>query len=251
MAPPQGQMRPGRQLVALGIIFAILYALVFLGGKGGFSSRLNPKLGLDLVGGTRVTLIAKTLDGKAPKADSLEQARRIIQSRVDSRGVSEAEVVTEGNQNIVISVPGQSNDAVKDVGQAAQLRFRKVLNLTQDIGDTTTPTATPSASATPSSSASASAKASASATPKASATPSATATTSPTAAATTAAPSASPTAAPPPGQADVKAKVGAAAWQAASALTAPFDPGADAAEAAVLAPFKTLTGPEVSALPVA
>jgi preprotein translocase subunit SecD len=50
-------MRPGRQLAVLGLIFVILYLMVFFLGTGGMSwkERLEPKLGLDLVGGTRVT----------------------------------------------------------------------------------------------------------------------------------------------------------------------------------------------------
>ncbi|HEY0698682.1 MAG TPA: protein translocase subunit SecD, partial [Micromonospora sp.] len=100
MAPPQGQMRPGRQLAVLGFIFAVLYLLVFFAGaKGGWKDRLEPKLGLDLIGGTRVTLQASTIDGNPPSPESMEQARQIIEERVNGLGVAEAEVVTEGNRN--------------------------------------------------------------------------------------------------------------------------------------------------------
>ena len=44
---------------------------------------------------------------RRPRSD-LEQARQIIENRVNALGVAEAEVVTEGNTNIVISVAGQS-----------------------------------------------------------------------------------------------------------------------------------------------
>ena len=95
-----------------------------------------------------MTLVAKTTDGKPPSAESLEQAREIIQKRVDAFGVSEAEVVTEGNNHIVISVPGENNDAIRQVGVPAQLRFRKVINTAQDLpAPATTPSATPSAGA--------------------------------------------------------------------------------------------------------
>jgi preprotein translocase subunit SecD len=121
-------MRPGRQLAVLAGIFAVLYALVFFSGaSGSVQNRLKPKLGLDLVGGTQVTLIAQTQGGKVPSKDSLEQARQIIENRVNGMGVSEAQVVTEGNENIVISLAGQSNDQLKQIGSAAQLRFRKVI----------------------------------------------------------------------------------------------------------------------------
>ena len=73
-------MRPSRYLAVLGLIFVILAALVFLGGEGSLSERLKPKLGLDLIGGTTVTFTAKTEDGKDPSADSLEEARQIIET---------------------------------------------------------------------------------------------------------------------------------------------------------------------------
>ncbi|HYN92459.1 MAG TPA: protein translocase subunit SecD, partial [Pilimelia sp.] len=139
MAPPQGQMRPGRQLAVLGLLFAILYGLVFFAGTSDMSltERLKPQLGLDLVGGSRVTLEASTLEGnRAPSEESLEEARNIIQSRVDAQGVAEAEVVIEGNRNIVISKPGDStgSDALRQIGTAAELRFRKVLKMTDGSG---------------------------------------------------------------------------------------------------------------------
>ncbi|MBM0239406.1 hypothetical protein JNW88_23720, partial [Micromonospora sp. ATA32] len=43
MAPPQGQMRPGRQLAVLGFVFVVLYLLVFFSGgaSGGWQDRLH------------------------------------------------------------------------------------------------------------------------------------------------------------------------------------------------------------------
>jgi preprotein translocase subunit SecD len=258
-------MRPGRQLAVLAAIFAVLYALVFFSGaSGSLQNRLKPKLGLDLVGGTQVTLIAQTQGGKVPSKDSLEQARQIIENRVNGMGVSEAQVVTEGNQNIVISLAGQSNDQLKQIGSAAQLRFRKVIKQAQDTGGVV---ASPSASATPSTSGSATPNASTSATPSTkasgagggaaastSATPSATASAS---ASPTTSTSASPSAGtafgdltPEQQLAAVQAKVGAQAWAAASALQAVADPTTDPTLTTTLKPFTTLSGPEVAVLPI-
>lgn len=194
---------------------------------------LNPRLGLDLVGGTRVTLSAVTQDGSAPNPDDLEQARRIIEDRVNARGVSEAEVVTEGNRNIVISVASEADAAVRDVGQASKLFFRKVIKTTDGSGATAAPpTADPSAAPSPNPS------------PEASATP------SPQASgqgggSVVQTPSPSPTATGPVTEADVKAKVGQAAWDAAAALTAPTT---DAAQVALLEPFSKLDHLEAAVL---
>lgn len=121
MAPPAGQIRPARYLLAFLAIVVVLYALVFLTGN----HRATPKLGIDLKGGTRVTLTARTEDGKPPTRDQLSQARRIIETRVNGIGVSGAEVVQDGN-NLVITVPGTEGDQAKTLGQTAKLRFRKV-----------------------------------------------------------------------------------------------------------------------------
>ena len=257
MAPPQGQPHPGRQLAVLAGLFVVLYLLVFFGAgaSGSFTDRLHPKLGLDLVGGTRVVLEGRNLtDGQAPSAESLEEARQIIEARVNGRGVSEAEVVTEGDRNIVISLPGQ-NANLDDIGQAAELRFRKVIKETSGapVGALPTPSATPSPGATPEPSGSAAPGASAEPTPSGSAggqgggAPAPTPT--PTGAATPA-PSASGTPAPVSEDTatlrrEAEEKVGPAAWAAASALTAP---ATDAASAEALKPFETLTPAQIGAL---
>ncbi|WP_181548907.1 protein translocase subunit SecD [Micromonospora saelicesensis] len=269
MAPPQGQMRPGRQLAVLGFIFVVLYLLVFFAGaSGSWKDRLEPKLGLDLIGGTRVTLEAtNSVDGKPPTAENLEEAREIIESRVNAFGVAEAEVVTEGNRNIVISLPGENRN-LDDVGEAAELRFRKVLKAASGSGVAEAPpaatpapsgsaaptgSATPSGAATPTPTGSASPKVTSSpsggqggmapASPSATPTPSASATASPSA-------SAEPVPASVEEQRKaVEQKVGAAAWQAANGLQAPADLTADPSLAEKLKPFGTLSPQEIAVLP--
>jgi preprotein translocase subunit SecD len=104
------------------LIIAVLYGLIFLAG-----TVRTPQLGLDLRGGTTVTLTARTPDGKPPAQQDLELARQIIEQRVNGLGVAGAEVVTEGKSNIVISVPGDNGDQARQLGTTAQLRFRPVI----------------------------------------------------------------------------------------------------------------------------
>ncbi|WP_435582845.1 protein translocase subunit SecD [Amycolatopsis thermoflava] len=134
MAPPAGRIRPGRYLGFFVLIVVVLYALVFFTGGG----KPTPKLGIDLQGGTRVTLSARTPDGSAPSRESLNQARQIIETRVNGIGVSGTEVVLDGD-NIVITVPGEQGDQAKKLGQTAQLGFRKVI----DAQAVTTPPVAP------------------------------------------------------------------------------------------------------------
>jgi len=119
----------------------------------------TPRLGLDLRGGTSVTLSATTPDGSEPTPESMRQALDIIRSRVNGSGVAEAEITTQGATNIVVQVPGVGQDElVQLVGQTAELRFRPVRAVlpggspapAPTPGDTATPTPGATASATPS-----------------------------------------------------------------------------------------------------
>ncbi|RAK38507.1 preprotein translocase subunit SecD [Actinoplanes lutulentus] len=266
-------MHPGRQLGVLGLVFVVLYLLVFFAGgaKGSFTDRLEPKLGLDLVGGTQATYIASQ-QGAPPTQEAMETARQIIENRVNALGVSEAEVVIQGNNTIVVSLAGEADDQLKDLSQAANMRFRLLTGTTIDVSaaalnpaspspsvsasgaaaPATSPSAAPAASgavpevANPS--ASTGGQGGGEAAPAASATPSA-----PAPSASAAAPAAA--ASPAPQTADQKEllasaekKVGKDAWAAAEKLTAPVDLSTDAEAGLPFKAFATLTGPEVAAL---
>ncbi|MGZ8749464.1 MAG: protein translocase subunit SecD [Pseudonocardia sp.] len=121
MASTPGRIRPWRHLAAFAGIVVVLYALVFFTGDSP-----TPKLGIDLQGGTRVTLTARTASGGEPPREQLLQAQSIIEQRVNGLGVSGAEVVLDGT-NITITVPGEEGDQARSLGQTAQLRFREVV----------------------------------------------------------------------------------------------------------------------------
>src|SRR4030081_708049 len=96
-----------------------VYLLVFLTGD----KHASPKLGIDLQGGTRVTLTARTPDGSPPTRESLAQALALISALVDGLGVSVSEVVVDGD-NLVITVPGNDGNEARNLGQTARLYIR-------------------------------------------------------------------------------------------------------------------------------
>jgi preprotein translocase subunit SecD len=132
--------RPGRTVLVFFLGLAISYGLVVLGGVW------KPELGLDLQGGTRITLIAKD----QPSQENLAEAANIIDQRVNGSGVSEAEVTTQGNQFVVVEIPGESRrDLVDTVKRQAQLRFGVVACASYTPSCGGTPAADPGAGAIP------------------------------------------------------------------------------------------------------
>ena len=212
--PPAKRSSSGRPLLLVLLLLAVLYGLMALGG------RYSPALGLDLRGGTTVTLQPKSTVGHKVTNGDLNTAKNILANRVNSLGVSSAEVKIEG-KDIVISVPGKDTQGVlKNIGETALLSIRQVYESSDtgltgtDIQDTTSQTATSSpAPATPAPSATPSASTSVapSASPSATSAPSATSSPS-------AAPSSSPKAlGVPGGTAAVHAEPAGFARAAASA----------------------------------
>ncbi len=111
-----------------------------------------PRLGLDLRGGTTVTLTARQSAGDAVTRESMETARTIISQRVDGLGVGESNVAIQGERQIEVSVPNVAGDElVRLVGRTAQLAFRNVY-VAQMIQPPVTepdPSASPNPSASP------------------------------------------------------------------------------------------------------
>lgn len=107
-----------------------------------------PQFGLDLAGGTTVTLSPITASGQSPSQESLDLAVNIIRDRVNGSGISDAEVARSGD-NIIISVPGVGQEEVVAlVGTTAELRFRQVLAVAA-ANPADLPTAAPTPSSSP------------------------------------------------------------------------------------------------------
>lgn len=140
----------------------LLFIIIVLIAANGASVLFNngqwtPKLALDLEGGTQITLAPQVASGEDVTQEQLDQAVAIIRQRVDAGGVSEAEINTQGGQNIVVSIPGEPDPATLErIRSSAKLEFRAVLladaasNSTIGAeGDTVDPSAAPSDGATP------------------------------------------------------------------------------------------------------
>ena len=214
----------------------LIMLISILGGKtfspSDWHNQFKVGLGLDLSSGTEVVLKAATPNGQPPSSSEMQAAVGVLLNRVNGTGNSGAQVETQGDNQITVTVPGKAATSIIDlISTTAYLTFRPVLLIQPFTGTpaavapkaksaatpspspsgTATGTAKPTVSPTPSISSSPSSTASpkastsdvsaqlaspsATATPKASTTPKATAT--PKASATPS-PSASSTAAAAP-----------------------------------------------------
>lgn len=145
-----------------GAISALVWLLIIAGAIAGLNllqkGSWSPKLALDLEGGTQIILTPQ-LQGqqKPPTQEQLNQAVSIIRQRVDAAGVSESEVNTQGNSNIVVSIPGKPDrQTLARIEESAKLDFRPVIYVGQgqkatkadkqkkDAAASAAPTASPS-----------------------------------------------------------------------------------------------------------
>jgi preprotein translocase subunit SecD len=112
-----------RYLIPLLIVFTlvgVVWGVIAVQG-------LEPRLGLDLRGGSSVTFVPTNPRGGNPTQEQLNTTVDIIRNRINSKGVAESEVNLEGG-NIVVSIPDVPNpdDVIAAVGTTAQLQFRPV-----------------------------------------------------------------------------------------------------------------------------
>ena len=117
--------RPLRSLIVLLILVMSLSYLVLSGES------LQPKLGLDLRGGTTIVLEPQITEIGKITPESVTQAISILRQRIDGVGVAESEIRAEGSGSstkIIVSVPGTTQrELVALVGQTAKLSIRPVL----------------------------------------------------------------------------------------------------------------------------
>jgi SecD/SecF fusion protein len=111
----------------------------------------EPNLGLDLKGGTQVTLDLSPRPGEELDSNAANQTVEILRKRVDSLGVAEPSLEVAGDKRIIVSLPGLEDpeQAVETIGKTAQLTVHPVISAApQQVTPTTAPTAETNSTAT-------------------------------------------------------------------------------------------------------
>lgn len=118
-----------------------LLAFTFVGVATAVGFSTEPRLGLDLRGGTQIVL--ETRDGPTTKADAdaTDRTLEVLRHRIDALGVSEPTLVRSGERRIIVELPDVQDpaEAEKVIGRTAQLTFHPVLRVepspAADTGD--------------------------------------------------------------------------------------------------------------------
>ena len=89
--------------------------------------------GLDIQGGLSVTLTTTDTSGEGTVSqENMEKSRAIIENRVNALGASETSVSVQGNNQILVQIPGMSDaeEALRIIGQTGKLEFARLDSFT-------------------------------------------------------------------------------------------------------------------------
>ncbi len=113
-----------RRRPVLSLVVIVVFAVIALSWTLAVGNK--PFLGLDLQGGVSVVLTPTS----PTDSDTLNQAKAIIDQRVNALGIAEPEITTQGN-NLIVQIPGvkDKDRALELVGETAVLQFRPVLGV--------------------------------------------------------------------------------------------------------------------------
>ena len=98
----------------------------------------NLKFGLDLQGGFEILYKAESVDGSKMNKEKLTATYKTLTKRIDSLGVSEPEIILEGEDRIRVKLAGVKNpeEARSQLSTVASLSFRDTedkLLMTSDV----------------------------------------------------------------------------------------------------------------------
>lgn len=113
--------------VLLLVVVLVVGALVTIFGAGSQFQKKEPRLGLDLKGGTRLTLEAEP-SKDVPVIDKtvMNSLYYVIEKRVNGMGIAESIVQKAGNDRLIVEIPGvkDPDEAKAVLGRVGKLEFR-------------------------------------------------------------------------------------------------------------------------------
>ncbi|GAB2753168.1 protein translocase subunit SecD [Nocardioides pakistanensis] len=107
----------------------LVLALLILGGSIAIAVTSEPRLGLDLRGGTQIVLETQDSPTVEADAEATDRTLEVLRGRVDALGVAEPTLARAGENRIIVELPDLDDptEAAQVIGKTAQLAFRPVL----------------------------------------------------------------------------------------------------------------------------
>ncbi|KRF01506.1 preprotein translocase subunit SecD [Nocardioides sp. Soil777] len=115
-----------------GAVLRFLLVLGLLAGCAAIALGVKPNLGLDLRGGAQFVFEANDTETTEATAANVDKTVEVLRGRVDALGVAESTLVRQGDNRILVELPGVTNDdeaqeAEERIGQTAQLSVHPVV----------------------------------------------------------------------------------------------------------------------------
>jgi SecD/SecF fusion protein len=107
-------------------LFVLLIVAALIGGSVYVALSKSTRLGLDLQGGVQLVYHAEpTVQQPTVDSEAMQRSIDLMQQRVNAFGVSEAEILQAGKDQIEVNLPGvkDAQAAAQQVGSTAQLFF--------------------------------------------------------------------------------------------------------------------------------
>jgi len=120
-----------------GVVVRLLLVIGVLAGATAIAVNKEPELGLDLRGGAQFIFEVNSTEDTEATAENVDRTLEVLRGRVDALGVSESTLVRQGENRILVELPGitdedEANRAEERIGQTAQLEVRPVISTVPD-----------------------------------------------------------------------------------------------------------------------
>lgn len=115
-----------------GVWIRFILVLGLLAGCAALALNVKPNLGLDLRGGAQFVFQAEGTEQTPANAENVDKTLQVLRGRVDALGVAESTLVRQGEDRILVELPGVTSDAEAQeaedkIGQTAKLTIHEVL----------------------------------------------------------------------------------------------------------------------------
>lgn len=119
-----------------GVWVRFILVVGLLVGCVALAVNVKPNLGLDLRGGAQFIFEAEGTDQTPASAENVDKTLEVLRGRVDALGVAESTLARQGENRILVELPGVTNDeeaqqAEERIGSTAKLTIHEVVGTAQ------------------------------------------------------------------------------------------------------------------------